>query len=556
MLWVSIVTNVVALAALPAWAILSDRVGRKPVFIFGAIGSGALMFAYLGAIASESWPLIFISAVLMSGIVYSAMNGIQPSLYGEMFPTRVRLSGTAIGTQIGFAIGGFAPTAAAAIEGDGPNGWVPVAAYVLRLEPDRRGRRRDDDGDVQGAAGRARPQGGALPAEPRAARAHRAASGRAGARARTSGAERGLVAALVRALRTGRLIYAVAPCRSRTRPGCAAWRHLDAREGFEVVFLRAGRVEGDTAAVEEGKAWAVRYDISVDAGWATRSARVWGRASSGLRELSLEADGAGRWRVDGAPAGHLDGCLDVDLESSSLTNAFPVHRLGLEVGEAGRRARGLRPRARPRRRAPRAALHAASRTTTGASATTTSPPPSTSSASWSTTRPGSSSTTPASRSAPRELAVRLRVAAARRRGAAVRPQRLAAIVGRGDGQRRRPPRLQALRDAGGGAPGADGRLPEHRPAGGRHRQRRRAPRRRRRAARARRAGAQLRAGGRHRAHRRRPRPGACGPTSASTPPASAWRSGCARAARRSRAATTSACSRASRRSAGASSSSG
>jgi MFS family permease len=131
MLWVSIVTNVIALAALPAWAILSDRVGRKKVFIFGAIGSGALMFAYLGAIASKSWPLIFISAVLMSGIVYSAMNGIQPSLYGEMFPTSVRLSGMAIGTQIGFAIGGFAPTAAAAIEGDGPNGWVPVAAYVL-----------------------------------------------------------------------------------------------------------------------------------------------------------------------------------------------------------------------------------------------------------------------------------------------------------------------------------------------------------------------------------------------------------------------------------------
>jgi MFS family permease len=131
MLWVAIVTNVVALAALPAWATLSDRVGRKPVFIFGAIGSGALMFAYLGAISSKSWPLIFISAVLMSGVVYSAMNGIQPSLYGEMFPTRVRLSGTAIGTQIGFAMGGFAPTAAAAIEGDGPSGWVPVAVYVL-----------------------------------------------------------------------------------------------------------------------------------------------------------------------------------------------------------------------------------------------------------------------------------------------------------------------------------------------------------------------------------------------------------------------------------------
>jgi hypothetical protein len=48
-----------------------------------------------------------------------------------MFPTRVRLSGMAIGTQIGYAIGGFAPTAAKAIAGDGPGGWVPVAVYVL-----------------------------------------------------------------------------------------------------------------------------------------------------------------------------------------------------------------------------------------------------------------------------------------------------------------------------------------------------------------------------------------------------------------------------------------
>jgi MFS family permease len=131
MLWAAIVTNVVALAAIPAWAVLADRIGRKPVFIFGAVGSGALMFAYLGAIAGGGYPMIFLTAVLMSGVVYSAMNGIQPSLYGEMFPTRVRLSGMAIGTQIGYAIGGFAPTAASAIAGDGPNGWVPVAAYVL-----------------------------------------------------------------------------------------------------------------------------------------------------------------------------------------------------------------------------------------------------------------------------------------------------------------------------------------------------------------------------------------------------------------------------------------
>jgi MFS family permease len=131
MLWVAIVTNVVALGSIPVWAILADRIGRKPVFIFGAVGSGLLMFAYLGAIEAGGYPLIFLTAILMSGVVYSAMNGIQPSLYGEMFPMRVRLSGMAIGTQIGYAIGGFAPTAAKAIEGDGPGGWIPVAGYVL-----------------------------------------------------------------------------------------------------------------------------------------------------------------------------------------------------------------------------------------------------------------------------------------------------------------------------------------------------------------------------------------------------------------------------------------
>jgi MFS family permease len=128
MLWVAIVTNVVALAAIPAWAALADRVGRKPVLIGGALSSGMLMFAYLAAIDSRSYALIFVAAVLMSGVTYSAFNGVQPALYGEMFPTKVRLSGMAIGTQIGYAIGGFAPTAAAAIDG---SGWVPVALYVL-----------------------------------------------------------------------------------------------------------------------------------------------------------------------------------------------------------------------------------------------------------------------------------------------------------------------------------------------------------------------------------------------------------------------------------------
>jgi hypothetical protein len=119
-------------------------------------------------------------------------------------------------------------------------------------------------------------------------------------------------------------------------PPSAAWRHVTARDGFEVVFLTLAddgpSFAGATAAVEEGKAWAVEYTIELDAAWATRRASVRGRSSAGARELALETNGAGRWRVDGARAEHLDGCLDVDLESSSFTNAFPIHRLGLSVG--------------------------------------------------------------------------------------------------------------------------------------------------------------------------------------------------------------------------------
>lgn len=133
MLWVGVLANTVALAAIPLWATLSDRVGRKPVFVAGSVGCGALMFAYLWSISAGSYGLIFAIGILLSGIVYSMPNGIWPSFYAEMFTARVRMSGMAIGTQIGFAIAGFAPTIAAGLAGAGTGGWVVVAAFTAAL---------------------------------------------------------------------------------------------------------------------------------------------------------------------------------------------------------------------------------------------------------------------------------------------------------------------------------------------------------------------------------------------------------------------------------------
>jgi hypothetical protein len=120
-------------------------------------------------------------------------------------------------------------------------------------------------------------------------------------------------------------------------PAFAAWRHCESRSGFEVVFLSTPpdqRAEGDTTAVEVAGVWWVHYAIEFDDVWVTKSARVTGRSAIGQHDVELETDGRGRWRVDGLPAAYLDGCRDVDLEASCLTNALPVHRLGLEVGQA------------------------------------------------------------------------------------------------------------------------------------------------------------------------------------------------------------------------------
>ncbi|WP_133913777.1 MFS transporter [Streptomyces sp. NBC_00582] len=133
MLWVGALANLVALGAIPAWATLSDRIGRRPVYLIGAVGSAVAMFLYLWAISTGSYPLTLVLGVVAFGVVYSAANGVWPSFYGEMFSTRVRLSGMAIGTQIGFAVAGFAVTFAARIAGPDGDDWSSVALFTAAL---------------------------------------------------------------------------------------------------------------------------------------------------------------------------------------------------------------------------------------------------------------------------------------------------------------------------------------------------------------------------------------------------------------------------------------
>ena len=122
-------------------------------------------------------------------------------------------------------------------------------------------------------------------------------------------------------------------------PAMAAWRMYDAHEGFEVVAIEDGpegaRFSGTSVGVEDRVPWSFRYVVEVDASWHGVRATV--DAADG-RRVTVEADGPGRWLVDGTHDPVLDGCLDIDLEGSALTNTAPVHRLGLDVGAEGESA--------------------------------------------------------------------------------------------------------------------------------------------------------------------------------------------------------------------------
>ena len=116
-------------------------------------------------------------------------------------------------------------------------------------------------------------------------------------------------------------------------PEFAAWRFVAAVDGFEVVYPRQRLLRGHTSAVEDGRAYAVRYEIALDERWHTREALVSSDTVDGPRQTLLRSDGEGRWTVDGEPAPELDGLVDVDLEASACTNTLPIHRLALPAGE-------------------------------------------------------------------------------------------------------------------------------------------------------------------------------------------------------------------------------
>ncbi|WP_309061389.1 MFS transporter [Streptomyces sp.] len=125
-----LVASALHFAVIPAWGALSDRIGRRPVYLIGAAGVGLWMFPFFALIDTGGFASLLL-AVTVGLVLHGAMYAPQAAFFSEMFATRMRYSGASIGAQFAsVAAGAPAPLIATALLSDHGSS-TPIALYVI-----------------------------------------------------------------------------------------------------------------------------------------------------------------------------------------------------------------------------------------------------------------------------------------------------------------------------------------------------------------------------------------------------------------------------------------
>jgi MFS family permease len=132
-LWIPVLGNIVAVFVIPYVGAWSDRIGRRPLIIAGALSSGVLSYAYLYFISQRNIAMTVVVAILMWGILYQGYNAVFPAFYQELFPTRTRVTAFAVSQNIGTAITAFLPALYAIVAPPRSNVPLIVGSFTLGL---------------------------------------------------------------------------------------------------------------------------------------------------------------------------------------------------------------------------------------------------------------------------------------------------------------------------------------------------------------------------------------------------------------------------------------
>ncbi|NJP89757.1 MHS family MFS transporter [Nonomuraea sp. FMUSA5-5] len=124
-----LVSSGIHFVTIPLWGALSDRLGRRPIYLSGAAGIGVWIFAFFPLVDTGNFLAITL-AVTVGLLFHGMMYGPQAAFFSELFGTRTRYTGVSIGAQLSAIVAGaLAPIIAVALLQKYASS-VPISAYL------------------------------------------------------------------------------------------------------------------------------------------------------------------------------------------------------------------------------------------------------------------------------------------------------------------------------------------------------------------------------------------------------------------------------------------